>query len=318
MRNADFLRVFIWQHNFQRYLTPIFEHRQPFWFFGAVFLLAILPWLPVFVSGCFDAVRTVTMENCRNSPALFIACWSLFTLFFFSLSQSKLPGYILPAIPPAMLLVAISFVRQIERNAKGLRVAVACAALVFPLILGLVLVKRYDVFDALFRYSATTRNGFLLGFVVAAAGGGFVLGLSMYRKWVGALNMLACMIGILLVFANLLVLPGLDEIISPRAMAQRLMAGSAPTQDDVAVFNVPRAYEYGLDYYFQKRLPEWTPSETGVRFIFSGKQGVQEIARILAIDNFEAANPEQYFQRAEPKGNVFIIDRNALQKSSGK
>ena len=36
MRNPDFLRVFIWEHNFQRYLTPVFEHRQPFWFFGVV------------------------------------------------------------------------------------------------------------------------------------------------------------------------------------------------------------------------------------------------------------------------------------------
>ena len=38
LRNPDFLRVFIWQHNFERYLTPVFEHRQPFWFFIPILL----------------------------------------------------------------------------------------------------------------------------------------------------------------------------------------------------------------------------------------------------------------------------------------
>jgi len=323
IRNADFLRVFIWQHNFQRYLTPIFEHRQPFWFFGVVFLLEILPWLPVFISGCIDATGNLTKENFRNSPALFITCWSLFTLFFFSLSQSKLPSYILPAIPPALLLLAVGFVRQIERNAKSLRGAVVCAALVFPLIIGMVLAKRYDVFDALFRFSANTRNGFLLGFVAALAGGTLVLGLAIYRKWVAAVNVLACTIAALLLFANFLVLPSMDEIISPRAMAQRLLAGSAANQDNVAVFQVPRAYEYGLDYYFQKTLPEWTPAEKGVRFIFSGRQGLKELARLLPLNHFatdyiEDAVPDGYFQPAEPKGNIFIIDRNALQNSPGE
>lgn len=44
IRNPDFLRIFILQHNFQRYLTPMFQHRQPFWFFLPITLLAILPW----------------------------------------------------------------------------------------------------------------------------------------------------------------------------------------------------------------------------------------------------------------------------------
>ena len=44
LRNPDFFRVFILQHNFERYLTPVFQHRQPFWFFGPITLLALLPW----------------------------------------------------------------------------------------------------------------------------------------------------------------------------------------------------------------------------------------------------------------------------------
>ena len=48
LRNPEFLRVFIWQHNFRRYLTPVFEHRQPFWFFGPILLIAMIPWILFF------------------------------------------------------------------------------------------------------------------------------------------------------------------------------------------------------------------------------------------------------------------------------
>ena len=43
MRNPDFFRVFILQHNFARYLTPVFEHRQPFWFYVPILCPATIP-----------------------------------------------------------------------------------------------------------------------------------------------------------------------------------------------------------------------------------------------------------------------------------
>ena len=48
-RNPDFIHIFIFQHNFERYLTPLFQHRQPFWYFVPILILRLLPWtaLPV-------------------------------------------------------------------------------------------------------------------------------------------------------------------------------------------------------------------------------------------------------------------------------
>ena len=51
-RNPDFLHIFLFQHNFERYLTPIFQHRQPFWFFIPIMLLAAIPWLAFRDSCC--------------------------------------------------------------------------------------------------------------------------------------------------------------------------------------------------------------------------------------------------------------------------
>ncbi len=44
LRNPDFLHIFIFQHNFERYLTPVFQHRQPFWYFVPILILGLLPW----------------------------------------------------------------------------------------------------------------------------------------------------------------------------------------------------------------------------------------------------------------------------------
>lgn len=314
LRNPDFLRVFIWQHNFERYLTPVFQHPQPFWFFGPIFLLGILPWLTLLITSFFDVFRNFRLETGSNSPALFIGSWALFTLMFFSLSQSKLPGYILPAIPPAILLFAGNFVRQIEQNAKGIRLATACAGIVFPLSVGIVIAKRYSIFGLLFRLDQNPLQGFLVGLAAALVGGGLVVGFAIYRKWNGAVGVLACITLILLLLANFLVLPSMDEIISVRRNALGFIAGYPTEPDRVAVFHLPRAYEYGLDYYFQRALPEWTPENTDVRFIFSGTQGLEELARLPRFNNI-TQNKE--YTPLNPDNRIFLIDL-ANEKSSGK
>jgi len=49
-RNPDFFRIFIIEHNFKRYLTPEFQHIQPFWYYVPVLLIALAPWIPWVIS----------------------------------------------------------------------------------------------------------------------------------------------------------------------------------------------------------------------------------------------------------------------------
>ena len=75
VRNPDFVHIFIFQHNFERYLTPMFQHRQPFWFFLPITLLAILPWTvllwPAAQEGCASLAGKVvgTTRPDSFSPA---------------------------------------------------------------------------------------------------------------------------------------------------------------------------------------------------------------------------------------------------------
>jgi len=271
MRNPDFLRIFIWQHNFERYLTPIFEHRQPFWFFGPIFLLGILPWLPLLVTSFFDLAGNDRWATRMNSPALFLACWSLFTLLFFSLSQSKLPGYILPAIPPATLLVARSFVRRTEQKMRGMRSALACVGIVFPILVGIVAVKLGPFFGPGEGFlSQSPFAGVRLGMVVALVGGVLTAAFAAARKCNGAVCISAWTILIFLLIANRMVMPGIDALASVRPAAAALSRDYKVKPDEIAVYQLPRAYEYGLDYYFEKQLPELTSENTSASIIVFG------------------------------------------------
>ena len=267
LRNPDFLRVFIWQHNFERYLTPVFEHRQPFWFFGPIFLLGILPWLPLVVTSIYDAARNQHFRTGMSSPSLFIACWALFTLLFFSLSQSKLPGYILPAFPPGVLLLSRSFVRQIGQKARGTRLAVAITGILFALLVGAALTRPGLTFGPGIGSDPGLIRGIQIAFGVSLVGAALVMAFALLRQWNGAICAVGCTTVILLLIGNRMIMPVLDTNISARPSATELIKVYKPEPDEVAVYQLPRAYGYGLNYYFGKDLPEWTPENTRATFV---------------------------------------------------
>lgn len=303
LRNPDFLHVFIWEHNFQRYLTPVFEHRQPFWFFGIVFLIAIIPWLPFLISSISDTNAALRSINWRDSPALFIGCWSLFTLVFFSLSQSKLPGYILPGIPPAVLLLAASTARRVQQKSSTLSPLVIAIGSMIPIGIAIALVQwNYAPnIDVLLR--ANIARGFEIALGSAIVLAAVIAGYALRRRLNEAIFVAASTIALLILLANRLVLPGTDTLVSPRPAAMWAIQGHALSADDVAVYSVPRAYGYGLDYYFDATLPEWTPENTNAKILFCGKDAVDspQLENLRGKAKFPASGD----------GKVFIVLLNS-------
>lgn len=120
-RNGDvFVQEFFVDHHFKRYLTNKYHHPQPVWFYPLVVLGGLLPWTFFLVS----SVRRFSIAVLRRSASAderlvwLAALWSLIPLAFFSLSTSKLPGYILPVFPGLALLVAWS-VDRTEDDGRG-------------------------------------------------------------------------------------------------------------------------------------------------------------------------------------------------------
>src|SRR5438552_15190339 len=69
-RNPDFFRMFIIEHNFKRYLTPEFQHIQPFWYYAAVLLVAFLPWTIAFIGPSIVAAQRVRVRKQLDPASL--------------------------------------------------------------------------------------------------------------------------------------------------------------------------------------------------------------------------------------------------------
>jgi 4-amino-4-deoxy-L-arabinose transferase-like glycosyltransferase len=122
-----FLDEFFIQHHFQRYTSNKYRHPQPFYFFFWVLPLMTIPWLPFLFAAIFrwlvdifhrsdeETQRTETVPNLMQLRR-FAFAWMIVPLLFFSFSGSKLPGYILPAVPPAVVIAGILIARLIDKR----------------------------------------------------------------------------------------------------------------------------------------------------------------------------------------------------------
>jgi 4-amino-4-deoxy-L-arabinose transferase-like glycosyltransferase len=128
-RLPDFPEFFFVHEHVARYLTPSADREEGWWFFGVVFLLGTLPWtvsaLRVLLKGWRRAAR-----GDRFDAELFLRLWVVFVVLFFSVSDSKLIPYILPALPALAILIAALPAEILERDARHtalLTIAVAIA-----------------------------------------------------------------------------------------------------------------------------------------------------------------------------------------------
>jgi len=128
MREGEpFLQSFFGYHNLQRFSEVVNRHQSPWWFYGAMLLVASLPWSPLLLLGLWRAVAVRHLGLAR-----FVACWLLAVFLLFSLSATKLPSYWLPATPAAALLAALALARRDRLSHWAVRLSVGLS-----LVLGL-------------------------------------------------------------------------------------------------------------------------------------------------------------------------------------
>jgi 4-amino-4-deoxy-L-arabinose transferase-like glycosyltransferase len=100
-----FVDEFFLQHHFARYVSNKYHHPQPFWFYLPVTLGLALPWTAFLVVGIASALGTnARAEDAASKLRVLALAWLVVPVLFFSASGSKLPGYVLPAVPGAALL----------------------------------------------------------------------------------------------------------------------------------------------------------------------------------------------------------------------
>jgi 4-amino-4-deoxy-L-arabinose transferase-like glycosyltransferase len=187
-----FIDEFIIQHHFQRFTSNKYFHPQPFYFFFWVLPLMTIPWLPFFLAALWTSGKgllqrrdaetqrrewsetvegfavaggaTLSIRHSATPLFRFLIAWMLVPLVFFSFSGSKLPGYILPAVPPAIVFAAVFVWQFAWRNELRKLLAKAIAGATFLIIIALLLfvVPRFAEGDS------------VKGLIAAANGRGFV------------------------------------------------------------------------------------------------------------------------------------------------
>ncbi|HEY2845907.1 MAG TPA: glycosyltransferase family 39 protein [Bryobacteraceae bacterium] len=261
VRNGPaFWNEFFWKHHVERFLHPTLDHPQPFWFYVPVLLAGLFPWTPL--AGLLFRPKTYADERVR-----FLLLWLLFALVFFSVSQNKLPGYVLPLLPALAIVLAVGLDKT---PAAGLWVG-ACALLLIaaPAVSALLPDALLGgVNSAHFAFSRLVRGWpFAL-----AAGGIFWLGwLGLQERGRREQAVLAGSLAALaaIVYFKIALLPVLDQRYSVRAFWR---ANAAQIENGACVSEVRRDWMYGLNYYARRPLPECPSGGGGPQIIVRGSQ----------------------------------------------
>jgi 4-amino-4-deoxy-L-arabinose transferase-like glycosyltransferase len=141
----EFIDQFFIQHHFQRFTSNKYFHPQPFYFFLWVLPLMTIPWIPFFILSLWDLGKQTFVGGAHKageekearvpqSLLYFAFVWLVVPTVFFSFSGSKLPGYILPAVPAAVILTAAYIYRYIQKSQWRARAIQVVAAGTFAII----------------------------------------------------------------------------------------------------------------------------------------------------------------------------------------
>ena len=158
----EFIDEFIIKHHFQRFTSNKYQHPQPFIFFFWVLPLMVLPWMPAFLAAVWTFTRNAfraeraepgsptNSTSFLSDPLLtFSLVWLMVPLAFFSFSGSKLPGYILPAVPPAILITAVFLYQRLDAAKwKNAVIAGAFGTVIVSVILIQFVVPRFAELDS--------------------------------------------------------------------------------------------------------------------------------------------------------------------------
>jgi len=101
-RNPEFLEFFFIHEHLQRFTQDDHSRTGPIYYFIPLLLIGFLPWIAQIPSSIAQAWRE---RRAYFSPSWLLVCWFLVILGFFSISHSKLPGYIIPIFPALAMLV---------------------------------------------------------------------------------------------------------------------------------------------------------------------------------------------------------------------
>jgi 4-amino-4-deoxy-L-arabinose transferase-like glycosyltransferase len=281
-QNPTFFREFFLEHNLERYATDRYQHAQPFWYYIAVIVLALMPWTVIAIRALMDGILTSAAEwRLRYSRAgkpkptrpgdafpEFLVIWAVIPVIFFSFSRSKLPGYILPSLPPITILAG-DFLYRRQKQGLNRWLLLGHAAVCTVMTMAVFLLPWFIAHDRVMPPApaliAAGLAGIGAGLLILVVTKGF--GLNRLRTATNGIMVVLLLFiygvgpafGIPGVLATKHVIGQLDNTYSARPLALRL-GSIVPADETVAVFRVRRDVEYGLAFYRDREVVNYAQS----------------------------------------------------------
>jgi 4-amino-4-deoxy-L-arabinose transferase-like glycosyltransferase len=253
IQNPEQPHFFFVHEHFDRFLKTEHHREAPWWIFFALIAAGSVPWLGVLAQSLALGARRVSGADADAGagspgagfrPRLMLLIWVAFITLFFTKSNSKLPGYIVPVFPALALLVAVYLdvgTRRSRMLTAGLTALLGAGLLAFvPFMERLA---KYPGEDAM--YAAYQPWALAAGLVLLIGG---LLSMLYARQMVRDLSVLVLAIA---GFAGTeLLLVGFEPVAAVRAGTAMLPALKAAGATDPAtrVYSVGM-YEQSLTFY---------------------------------------------------------------------
>lgn len=215
IRNPDFPRYAFWDESVLRFTTAHAHRGGSVFYYIPVFLAGFFPWSFALLFAGVNRIRGwKRLREPGAGPRAFLLAWALVTFVFFSFSHSKLPAYVLPAIPALALLMGDIWNREVKAGAASRRPDWLTAAFAVLIAVGILTAALPPWLQSSSLHRAAVRkidpgvlkqlpsSIFFSGLIVAALGilGRNLASRSRQRVYAaGSLAILACTVPLLAV-----------------------------------------------------------------------------------------------------------------------
>lgn len=293
LQHRDFPYYGLIEESFHRFTTTKFHRTQPFYFYALIVAGLFLPWSFLLPEAVVAAWKRKTSLSAADRLCL---VWAVVVVIFFSLSKSKLPGYILTVTVACGILMA-RFFQQAMANPEGKAARIAGRAAITLAVLCFLIAGA-----ALFLSTRMSLLAKPVGLTVADAeelGGHFfpavilltvfaVLGLlARFRRAAGFTFVCFALFPVLLFTTNFRVIEVIFNINSARQMAQQIPA--LPPETPLVFLE---CFPSGLPFYLNRTATLFTKDGREITsasnyILFRLKNDPQWPTNLVSVTNFD-------------------------------
>lgn len=199
VNGEKFIDSFFGYHNLERFTSVVNRHKAPWHFFFEVTLVGFAPW-SIYLPWAIGRLKVWQRSRWRRQArpqhlGLFALFWFVGVFGFFTISVTKLPSYLLPAIPAAAILVALIWTGPVfepPQSQWALRLSAGLNALMFFILAVVLLAGTRWIKPAVLRQSLESAGVLVWGSVVALLTAGAIgVLLWRYTRWIWLVNVIA-------------------------------------------------------------------------------------------------------------------------------